>query len=128
MSEFSELKFDVIGPDGPLNEDRISRAVVVFAHQEGYVILHQAFGGVKEFIDDLVGEQFDLDAVGADFAPQRDGVYVSELCLIDDGPGDWPGSREVCLSLREVRPITKDEWMFYRDGLWPWEQETDNDR
>jgi hypothetical protein len=99
----------------------VSRALVAFAFQQGFVLLHQLFGGVREYIEDTCGtsETFDLDA--ADFAPQPDGMYIGELRLIDDGPGDWPGSREVCLSLQEVRPITKDEWEAFRDGDWPWE-------
>ena len=46
------------------------------------------------------------------------GVVVG---LTDDGPGDWPGSREVRLGFASMRPATKEEWDAHCGGLWPWD-------
>lgn len=99
------------------------RALIVFAFQKGYAIAYQAKVALHEYIMDAGGELdcFDLEKIGADYAKHEDGLYVAELKLIDDGPGDYPGSREVCVSVVESRLATKEEWEAHRTGEWPWE-------
>jgi hypothetical protein len=119
------------------------KALVLFAHQKGHVIMYgdgclpvlgttrpltereKEDGAVEDFIHDMVGpDDFDLEKAGADYAPHADGVYVGTLKLVDDGPGDWPGSREVALQLCDTHLATEEEWRAYRDGEWPWEAST----
>jgi hypothetical protein len=47
-------------------------------------------------------------------------VFVADLSLEDDGPGDAPGSREVGVALRNAVPVTAEQWRAHRDGEWPW--------
>lgn len=68
--------------------------------------------GTREHIEGL-GE---LDALneateGREFG---DGVFVAFLKFVDDGPGDWPGTREWSLQATKVRPISEKEWRAFR--------------
>jgi hypothetical protein len=101
------------------------KALILFTHGSGFVLAYQATEALHEFILDAGGalDQFDLEGVGAD-CPQREtanGLYIGELKLADDGPGDWPGSRKACVKVVSLRLATKEEWESHRDGEWPWE-------
>lgn len=107
-----------------MNEE--GRAVVVFAHGVGYALSYDGCEAVKDCISEAGGgfDSFDLDVIGADYeAPDGFNICIASLRLIDDGPGDWPGSREVCLQLFDIRPATADEWAAYRRGEWPWTEQ-----
>ena len=68
---------------------------------------------------------FDFEDAGVDAGELADGVYVGRLVLSDDGPGDWPGSREVAVSFRDKRPATAEEWASARADEWPWDPRPD---
>jgi len=102
------------------------KAMVVFAHGKGLVVCWQAQTYVAQFISDAGGgggtDSFDLDDVGADYNDDiDDGVWLFDLGLVDDGPGDWPGSRECMLQLTNGRHATAEEWAYHRGDEWPWE-------
>jgi hypothetical protein len=104
-------------------ERRESRVLVVMAHGNGLCLvcepglvldhLHENGSGASE-------DGFAFAGHGVDHEPLPDGVYVGELVFIDDGPGDWPGSREVAVSLRKTRLATVEEWTAHLNGEWPW--------
>ena len=100
----------------------MNKALVIFAHGKGFVISWKAEDSVTRFIEDAGGNQdgFDLELVGVDFTIPADGLWVGDLKLIDDGPGDWPGSREFALQIYAWRPGTTEEWASFRAGEWPW--------
>ncbi len=101
-----------------------SRVLVVMMHGEGLCLccepglvldyLHEGGGSASE-------DGFVLEDHGVDHAELPDGIYVGELSLIDDGPGDYPGTREVCPALSGVRLATVEEWKAHLRGEWPWD-------
>lgn len=110
----------------------MNHALVVFAHGDGFVVCWEIGAdpeseALGQFIDDAGGgETFDLAQVGVD-CPRAgagevppDGVYVVDMALADDGPGDWPGSREAVVQMSNFRLATADEWSKFRKGEYPW--------
>jgi hypothetical protein len=95
-------------------------ALVVVAHGRGSAICWDAHFRIKEFVSDGWGggETFNLDAV--DHEPVEDGVFIAEMVLVDDGPGDYPGTRETALQLRNFRRVSEAEWGAFLAGDWPW--------
>lgn len=98
------------------------KALIVVAHGQGMVLIYQAVSWLEQFIHDVVGnhDSFSLEKASADYN-LKDGIWVADLGLVDDGPGDWPGSRECLLQVKDAHPVTAEEWAFYLDGDWPWE-------
>ncbi len=101
----------------------MNRALVVFAHGRGLVLCYSGDEHVKQFVSDAGGssDTFDTENCGVDFKDPGDGVFIVDMDLVDDGPGDWPGSREVAIQFSNARKATKDEWNMVNDGDWPWE-------
>jgi len=101
-----------------------SRVLVVFAYGAGLALACEdgvALDFIRETGSGASIDGFVLDTGGVDYEPQADGVYIGVLSLVDDGPGDWPGSRECAPTLRDVRPATAAEWTAHLSGEWPWE-------
>jgi hypothetical protein len=99
-----------------------SRVLVVSFFGKAFAILVEDSVAL-EFIKEGGGfdvEGFSLEGASIDYGPLPDGVHIGILKLEDDGPGDWPGSREACVALRDVRPATKEEWEAHLAGDWPW--------
>lgn len=105
------------------------RVLVAFAHGEGFVLLFAGDEVLTDFISDAGAspDGFGLSEVGADVklptadgSSIKDGVYLGSMKLEDDGPGDYPGTREVCLTVDDLRPVSKEEWNDYRNGEYPW--------
>lgn len=105
--------------------------LVVFQYGKGAVICKGACAegddeaeAVERFIDDAGGSgtsgDFSLEAAGVDHADLTDGVWMGRLRLVDDGPGDEPGTRECALELYDERPCTLEEWTAFLDGDFPW--------
>lgn len=77
-----------------------SRVLVVMMHGEGLCLccepglvldyLHEGGGSASE-------DGFVLEDHGVDHAELPDGIYVGELSLIDDGPGDYPARETMAL-------------------------------
>jgi hypothetical protein len=88
-------------------------ALVMMVHQTAHALLVDADEAIEMFIADACGYAF--DDVIAD-----DGLWVCSLTLVDDGPGDWPGSRECRLQVTPERLATPDEWAAFRRDEWPW--------
>ena len=101
----------------------MNRALVVFAHGRGLVLCYSGDEHVRQFISDSGGsnDTFDTETCGVDFENPGDGVFIVDMKLVDDGPGDWPGSREVAIQFSNARKATKEEWSNHCDDLWPWE-------
>lgn len=102
----------------------VNKALVLFAHGKGFVLRAECEdGAIEQFLSDIgvARDGFDLDDGGLDYARAcPDGLWVGDLSLEDDGPGDWEGTREVLLQLSGLRPITAEEWMRYRRDEWIW--------
>jgi hypothetical protein len=97
-------------------------ALVVIIHGAGLVLCWDGPAYFKEFVSDARGggnDSFTFDCI--DHEMIEDGLFIVELVLIDDGPGDWPGSRESCLHARNFRQATPEEWKAHLVGDWPWE-------
>jgi hypothetical protein len=104
----------------------MNEALVVFAHEKGIVLEHNALGWIREAIQDAGGgETFSLNDCGVDYDASKatNAIMVGKLQLADDGPGDWPGSREVVLQLLDLRSVTREEWDLYCEGGWIWPKE-----
>ncbi len=101
---------------------RKSRVIVVFAHQIGLVVVCEP-GDPLAYLEEMGAgaTPFELTASGVDHCQtMAAGAYYGTLILIDDGPGDFPGTREVCASLTDLRPVTAEEWTATVAGDWPW--------
>jgi len=91
-------------------------ALVVAAFGVGHALVVDADDAITEFLacsdpSELFGE-----------AVTTDGVWICSLGLVDDGPGDWPGSRECRLEILPQRLATADEWDAVRRDEWPWSE------
>lgn len=99
-------------------------ALVMFAYGKGYILTWVAEEYIAQYISDCGGsvDGFDLDYVTCTYTdPKCDGLMVANLSLVDDGPGDYSGTRECILQLDNWRPATEKEWTDFREGNWPWE-------
>jgi len=105
----------------------VGKALVVFAFRKGLVLVYNATDVMTQFLQDsgAGSDGFDVDDAGIDYdmtAITVDGVYVAEFRFEDDGPGDSPGTREVCAQFTSLRLATEEEWKEHRAGNWPWEE------
>jgi hypothetical protein len=100
------------------------RALVVAAYGLAYVLVWQGCDAIVEYIADCAGagiaEPFAAAKASLDHAPLTDGVWIADLKMIDDGEGDWPGTREYALSLVAPRLATNEEWAAHLADEWPW--------
>ena len=100
------------------------KALVIVAHSKALVLAWQVGESLYEVMTGQGGskEGFVPEDEGFDMAaPGDDGVYVCDLGWVDDGPGDWPGSREVLPSIKTWRLATEKEWSRHLKNEWPWE-------
>jgi len=106
---------------------RTGKALVVVAHGKPWVLAWQAGEALYEVMSGQGAgkDGFAPEDEGFDMgpAPSGDGVYVCVLGWVDDGPGDWPGSREVLPSIKEWRLATAEEWAHHLKNEWPWQAE-----
>lgn len=119
----SILDFGNPEPEGdPTTEaDVVGKALVTVRYGRGYALLFQGGYALKQLLDDVgcTGESFPIDAL--DYNTPDDGIYICDVKIVDDGPGDWPGSREAIPQLLNFRLATPEEWLAFIDGDWPWE-------
>ena len=108
--------------DNPRAQTEPNRALIVFAHGYGNALYYTSDDEVQQWIQDCGGwsDNFNTLTCSADYACPGEGVFVAEMRLADDGPGDWPGSRESVLQLFDIRPATEDEWKAWLNGDIPW--------
>ena len=103
-----------------------SRVLFAFAYGDGVVLVCEesvTLDFVRDAGNGASTDGFVLSKEGVDFDQSLDpGVYFGVLGLVDDGPGDCPGTREFAVSLSEVRDATPEEWKAHLAGEWPWEQ------
>ena len=99
-----------------------NKAIVAFTHGRGYVLCFDVDETVEEASGIDHGESFALENidVSVDYDAKNDGICIVDVSVEDDGPGDWPGSRECCICLKNARPVTKEEWAAFLDGEFPW--------
>lgn len=99
-----------------LDRKKPSRAVVALSsgcpgrglilHAVGYDIAYEMEAGRRP------------SDIGLDGAPG--GVWIWEGGYVDDGPGDWPGTREYRLE-GTFREPTKEEWDNIENDEIPWD-------
>jgi len=125
--DFKDLTLAAVAGEPVRREDspRKSRVLVVMAHGVG-LCLYCEPGIVLDYIHETYGflpeDGFPLDKGGVDYdAALPNGVYYGVLSLVDDGPGDWPGSREVCPTLKDTRLATPEEWQAHLTDEIPWD-------
>lgn len=105
-------------------KDWVNRALVVQYGGHPFAVVYSANSWMRELLTGLGAgmETFDVAQMNLESElPPADGVYVCELKEVDDGPGDYPGTRETTVSLRRVRPATAEEWAAHCRGEWPWD-------
>jgi len=99
------------------------RALVVSYLGRAFAVAWDADEHLTRFIEDWGGslDGIDFETTATDHAPLSDGVWIGELRAIDDGPGDWSGSREYRLQFHNERGATPEQWTAHCHGEWPWE-------
>lgn len=101
---------------------RSNKALVVCALGAAWVLTYEADDSIDVFIRDCGGNDdgFDLLAASVDFKYPGDGLFVGDISIEDDGPGDWPGTREYTLALSAFRPATEAEFEAFRRSEYIW--------
>jgi hypothetical protein len=130
MADFKPI-FELSGPE-PASIEAAEEAWLAKRHLRALAVFHEGLGRVVLCEDGWPLEEvrgmvpghagtdgFSLEHV--DHEPQPDGAYVGVVRLVDDGPSDWPGGREVVPVFAEVRRATKEEWARHLRDEWPWE-------
>lgn len=59
--------------------------------------------------------EMDTDLLADVDRPPSDGLWVLDCAIVDNGEGDWPGTRE-CILDGTWRPATRDEALRFRDN------------
>lgn len=99
------------------------QALVAFAYGKGMALYYEGADHLGDFTNTGSDGTFSVDASGVDYDKSevaRDGIYIVDMTMEDDGPGDWPGAREYCLGFRNIRRATEREWADYCQGDRPW--------
>lgn len=103
-----------------------SRLIIAVAFGDGEVLLCEesvALDFVRESGGSMSDETFVLskNGIGLDAPRELSGVFVGELRIVDDGPESWemPHIRDYSAEVRNIRPVTKEEWRSHMDGEWP---------
>jgi len=110
-------------PEVEVAKKNESRVLLVVAHGEGMVLTWMAGIYMADFVSqDHAPEGEPFDAEDVDFEVPPDGLYLGEFSYVDDGPSDWGSPfREYALGIRNLRPVTAEEWASHRRGEFPWE-------
>ncbi len=108
----------------PAIEQRRSsnKALVIVCHGAAYVVLHDLSTEIEELLiaDGGKTDGFALGDTSIDHAEMPPGVWTVSVRVIDDGPGDWPGSRESAIQFYDERLATAEEWQGFCAGELPW--------
>jgi hypothetical protein len=122
MSELTPTFTDVKKPTGR----SVSKVILAFAHGDGVVLLCEestALDFVQESGSASSIDGFVLQDCGVSVEEKCDvsGIYVGELHVVDGGPETWemPEIRDYYPEIRNLRPITKNEWTSHLAGEWP---------
>lgn len=94
-----------------------NQALIVVAHSKVLVLEVDVETGIGEWIDGMGEADAFAEVAEWDMLP---GVWVCSVDLVDDGPGDWPGSRECRLDISKVRLPTPEEWSSHLAGEYIW--------
>lgn len=125
MTQKSAEIDDVVTDGAPAGGGRdFGLALVVVVHGETFALCYDGPANIVDHIRECFrgGDIFAFnDCNDWDHEAPSDGVFVVELRLIDDGPGDAPGSRECALQAKNFRVVTATEWTAHCGGEWPWE-------
>jgi hypothetical protein len=112
-----------------MGEKKNGRALVTAMHGTALVLAWDGDEALQNMLDaagvHVGGGDFAAGKAGMDYELDEDGTYVVDLVIEDDGEGDYPGTREYCVAMRNERPATKEEWNRHLDGEWPWEDVDD---
>lgn len=60
-----------------------------------------------------------IDAIVSDCSTEE--AASAAIRLLCGEASDYPGSREACVQLYDLRRATADEWKSHLDGEWPWD-------
>ena len=119
----------VLGDFAPVadfrRDTKPNKCVVVYAHGVPQLLGGEVDYDLSQLLSDF-GVSLDGSTTleGVDYPKRPDGVYIAKIKAVDDGPGDWPGSREVALTLSDVEAITKEQWVAWCSGDYPWPKES----
>jgi hypothetical protein len=108
--------FTAIKEESKVDESKVAnKAIIAVIHGEGVCLYKE----IASWFDDSFGagesEPFRIDEGVSYSVPP--GVWVVDLVFEDDGPGDWPGTREWMLCLENHRPPTQEEWEAFPGWL-----------
>ena len=87
-------------------------AIIVVAHNRALPITAYLPEWGDEYRSFLSHDECDRDELA-------DGVYRVSLVLVDDGPSDWPGAREMVLAIKDAVPVSEQDWRSVLDDEWP---------
>jgi hypothetical protein len=99
-----------------------NKALLVVCHGAAYVVLYDLADEIEEMIlaDGGDEEGFAVGDTSIDLPEMAGGVWTVSVRVIDDGPGDWPGSRESAIQFYDERLATAEEWQGFCRGALPW--------
>jgi hypothetical protein len=118
-------------PKATRPNDATNLALVLAAHDRHVILYRDADDAIESFFSDVWYGRFRDDSIinctNADiqtpglwkvstYTSNTPMLYVAELFIEDDGPGDLPGAHEHSLVLRKPRLATADEWRAYQEG------------
>lgn len=123
MVEFEPI---VTFPDPPESDDEkhfrsANKALIAVAHDAPCLLALQVTRAWEEALNEnfSIREMSDLLDASVEAVPDDDtGMFVFDVGFIDDGPGDWPGSRETTPSFTNPRRVTAQEWSDFLAGDW----------
>lgn len=104
-----------------------SQVILVMAHGKGQVVLCE-HGSAREFVSEggsvsQYAGAFIPEACGVSIETscKDPGVYVAELRIVNGGAESWemPHIRDYYAEIRNLRPITEEEWRSHLEGEWP---------
>lgn len=99
------------------------KALVIVFCNVSYVLMYDVAHEIEEMLlaDGGKTDGFALSETNIDHPEMMaSGVWTVSVRIVDDGPGDWPGSRESVVQFYDERPATTQEWKAFCDGELPW--------
>lgn len=121
----TEFTFTSIAKAAGKDRKMTSKVIIAIAHDDGQVLLCEESVAL-EFVQEAgCGASIDgffprACEVGIASCSEP-GIYVGELHIVDDGPAYWemPDIHDYYAEIRDLRPITKEEWHAHLTGEWP---------
>lgn len=106
----------VFEPESEEQRSAADHAIVVVHGGVARAVCCDLSEAMLEYLGTTVDDEnqaFSPHEAPIDWNVPGDGVWTMRARMVDDGPGDWPGSREVIVQLYGARPTTKEEWLAF---------------